>query len=96
MIKEKLKILIGSCGGLTGVYLAKTLTKSFFVDCLVYGTDVSEIIPTKKFLYKLYKVPRSDTEKLFLDTLISIINKEKIDIYIPTHSKEVYVVSKYE
>lgn len=96
MDKSKLKILLGSCGGLTGVYLAKLLKRNFFMDCFVYGADISENIPTKKFLDNFIRLPNSQDEKEFIDSLIFAIINERIDIYIPTHSKETYVVSKYE
>lgn len=95
-MKRKLKILIGSCGGLSGLYLAKHLQNDFFVDSEIYGMDTSKNVPTKKFLNKLYRVPESSREKDFIESLLLILNNEEIDIYLPTHSRESYVIAKNE
>ena len=89
-----MKILIGSCGGLTGVYLSKLLKKEL-PKAKIYGFYMSEKIPTKFFLDKFFIMPSSDNEELFLENLILILNTENIDIYIPVHSKEIKVVSKH-
>jgi len=96
-----MKILIGSCGGLTGYYLAKYLRKLLpnlikSNEFLIYGSDSSDVIPTKRIVNKLFVVPHSKYEQEFLNSLITIINSEKVDIYIPTHSTEVRVISKHE
>lgn len=95
-MKDKIKILIGSCGGLTGLFIAKQLKKDFFVDCETYGIDFNEKIPTKKFLDKFFKVPSLSNESDFIESLIFILNQGNIDIYFPTHSKETYIISKNE
>ncbi len=95
-MKDKIKILIGSCGGLTGLYIAKYLKRDFFIDCEVYGTDFNENIPTKKFLDKFFKVPHLTDELNFIERLIFVLNHEKVDVYLPTHSKETYLISKNE
>jgi len=91
-----MKILIGSCGGLTGLYLAKHLKNNFFIESKLYGTDFNDNIPTKIFLEKVFKVPLAKEEKSFLEALINILNNNKIDIYLPTHSTESFVISKNE
>lgn len=91
------KILIGSCGGLTGLYLAKVLRKMDIGERFeIYGFDITTKVPTKFFLDKLFVISRSSEEKEFIDQLIEILNKERIDIYIPVHSEECRVVSKYQ
>ncbi|AIY85720.1 hypothetical protein LA10_09699 [Thermotoga neapolitana LA10] len=92
-----MKILIGSCGGLTGLYLAKVLRKMDIGERFeIYGFDITTKVPTKFFLDKLFVISRSSEEKEFIDQLIEILNKERIDIYIPVHSEECRVVSKYQ
>ncbi|MBZ4661740.1 MAG: hypothetical protein JG779_894 [Thermotoga sp.] len=91
------KILIGSCGGLTGLYLAKTLRKMAIEEKIeIYGFDVTTKIPTKFFLDKLFVLSRATEEENFIDQLIKILNREKIDIYIPVHSDECRIVSKHQ
>ena len=93
-MKDKIKVLIGSCGGLTGVYIARQLRGNFFVKCEICGIDSNENIPTKKFLDKFFEVPSLENENCFIKILISVLNRENIDIYFPTHSKETYIISK--
>jgi carbamoyl-phosphate synthase large subunit len=95
-VKDKIKVLIGSCGGLTGVYIARQLRGNFFVKCEICGIDSNENIPTKKFLDKFFEVPSLENENCFIKILISVLNRENIDIYFPTHSKETYIISKNE
>lgn len=87
------KILIGSCGGLTGVYLAKQLKKT--KDVVIYGCDANGNSVGKFFVEKLFVLSKA-TDTCFLEELIQIIDSNDIDIYIPTHSKEIYVISKFE
>lgn len=88
-----MNILIGSCGGLTGFYLIKELKKN---DVKLFGIDIDELNPSKFFLDGFFIVPKLQEEEKFIKYLIEILNKEKIDIYIPTLSKEIRVISKYE
>jgi carbamoyl-phosphate synthase large subunit len=91
-----LRILLGSCGGLTGLYLSKLFRKSKYANFEIYGFDAQSKNPTKFFVDKFFILPNSSSEKLFLDALINLLNKEKIDIYFPLHSKEIRVISKFE
>lgn len=88
-----MNILIGSCGGLTGFYLIKELKKN---DVKLFGIDIDELNPSKFFLDGFFIVPKLQEEEKFIKYLIEILNKEKIDIYIPTLSKEIRIISKYE
>ena len=87
-----MNILIGSNGGLTGIYLAKTLSK--IKDAAVFGADSSEVNPGKFFVSKQFLLPKA-LDINFLDQLIFLLNDEKIDYYFPTHSMETKIVSKY-
>lgn len=87
------RILIGSCGGLTGVYLAKQFAR--FDDFEIFGSDVNANTIGKFFVKKLIKVQKIDDEN-FISILIKKLNQNKIDIYIPTYSKEIKKVSEYE
>lgn len=88
-----MKILIGSNGGLSGVYLAKNLSQCEQIE--IYGADSLERSVGKFFVKKQFVLPNATSES-FVDELISLINREKIDIYMPTHSKETKIVSRNE
>ena len=87
------RVLVGSCGGLTGVYLLKQLRK--YDDFVLFGADADKRSMGRFFCEKLYNLPPANNNK-FIDNLISLLNNEEIDIYLPTHSKEMRIVSEYE
>lgn len=92
-----MKILIGSCGGLTGFYIAKILRKMNFEDKIeIYGFDVTEKIATKFLLDNLFVISKASEKGTFIKQLINILNDIGIDIYIPIHSEECRVVSEYQ
>lgn len=88
-----MKVLIGSNGGLTGVYLAKRLSARNGV--IIYGADSSENNVGKFFVDKQVFIPASNDES-FVDRLIELLNREDIDVYLPTHSLEMKVISQNE
>ncbi len=93
---KKLRILLGSCGGLTGLYLSKLFKTSNYANFEVYGFDAEDKNPTKFFVDKFFIVPVASNEELFISSLINLLKSEKIDIYFPLHSKEIKVISKFE
>lgn len=93
MKNTKKKILIGSCGGLTGVYLAKQFHR--FDSIEICGFDANEDSVGRFFCDVFFILPLAK-DSLFIPKLIDLLNKEKIDFYIPTHSSEIIEVSKYE
>lgn len=90
--KRMIRILIGSNGGLTGIYLAKQL-KKFNVE--LFGADCSTISTGKFFVDKQFILSNSNSPD-FIDELIDLLNSQSIDFYIPTHSTEIRIVSKNE
>lgn len=90
---KKIKVLIGSNGGLTGVYLAKQFKKHDYI--YVCGADSAKISAGKFFVEKQFELPNSNASS-FIEKLIVLLNREHIDIYLPTHSREIEVVSKNE
>ena len=87
-----MNVLIGSNGGLTGVYLAKRL--KLLPDIFLYGTDATDLTVGQFFVDKQCKLPKVG-ENEFFERLIELLNEKNIDIYIPTHSKEIIFISKY-
>ena len=93
---KKLRVLFGSCGGLTGLYLTKLFKRSDYADFEIYGFDAEDKNPTKFFVDKFFIIPSASDEEHFLSSLTSLLKNEKIDVYFPLHSKEIRVVSKFE
>lgn len=87
-----MKILIGSCGGLTGSYLSRKFKEKGHI---VFGFDSNIINQTKFFLDDFFTVPKF-SEGNYIDEVIRLLNDNNIDLYIPTHSKEIKLVSKNE
>ena len=86
-------MLIGSNGGLTGVYLAKNLRE---MECLtIYGADCSEVAVGKFFVDKQFILPNADCPE-FIESLADLLQKERIDIYLPTNSKEIKAIARNE
>jgi len=90
-----MKILIGSCGGLTGLYLSRLIRTFQWLDAELFGFDISDKVPTKFFIDYHYILPPSNEEEHFIKALSELLNREDIDVYIPTHSFEGRVLSKY-
>lgn len=86
-----MKVLIGSNGGLTGVYLAKQLRQ--IPGLYLYGADATETTVGKFFVDKQCLLPRA-TAPDFLQKLLTLFRQEGIDVYLPTHSQEMIVVAQ--
>lgn len=86
------RVLIGSCGGLTGIYLSRQFNKN---GCTVIGADSSEDNAALPFLDAFHRLPYADSEG-FMNSLIGLLKKERIDYYIPTHSREIEKISEFE
>lgn len=93
--EERMNILIGSCGGLTGFYLIKELRRQKN-NIRIIGVDIDNLNSSKFFVDNFFIVPKLIEEDRYISSLIEILNREKIDIYIPTLSKEIKIVAKYE
>lgn len=84
-------VLIGCCGGLTGIYLAKQMRT--FSNLKLIGSEVATVTPGRFFVDDLIYLPPSSSDE-FLDALIKALNSAAVDYYIPTHSKEIICVAK--
>ncbi len=87
------RLLIGSCGGLTGCYLARQFKK--IGGCTVIGADVSIHNATLPFLDEFAILP-SASSPTFKTKLADVLDQYKIDCYLPTHSHEIKTVAKNE
>lgn len=88
-----IRIMIGSNGGLTGVYLAKELRKNS--DYLLFGFDASQMTVGKFFVSNQFYLPTASNDG-FVDKLIELLKKERIDVYLPVHSKEIKQIALNE
>ena len=79
-----MKLLIGSNGGISGIYLAKRYRGIEGIE--VYGSDASSDNVGRFFVDRQFVLPPS-SDSTFIKSLIDLINGEGIDIYLPTHSK---------
>lgn len=86
-----MKLLIGSNGGLVGIYLAKQYKKMRGIT--VFGADSTEIGAGRFFVNKQFNLPPA-TDSNFIERLISLLNENSIDVYLPTHSMETKIVSQ--
>lgn len=90
---KTIRLLIGSCGGLTGIYLSKQFAR--FNDILVFGADCSKNNACRFFNERIFELP-SASDSDFIDKLIDLLVSENIDFYLPTHSKEISRIAEYE
>ena len=85
------RILLGSNGGLTGIYLAKQFRK--MGGFRLYGTDSAELTTGRFFVDEQFNIPNASHPD-FIDELVELLEDKHIDYYIPTHSKEMRRVSE--
>jgi carbamoyl-phosphate synthase large subunit len=88
----KKRVLIGSCGGLTGSYLTRQFRQ---LGCYVIGADAGERNVTRFFADEFVKLPVAKNEN-FLSELLRVLKEQQVDYYIPTHSQEIRAVSQNE
>lgn len=86
------RLLIGSCGGLTGSYLARQFQKK---GCYIIGADASQQQATKHFTDLSVCLPPAGDPKFFA-CLVELLHKERIDYYVPTHSREIREIARME
>lgn len=87
------RVLIGSCGGVTGCYLARRFRAMDGVT--VIGADRSEHNVTLPFLDEFAVLPDASSPD-FRTELADVLNRYEIDCYLPTHSQETRTVAKHE
>lgn len=87
------RVLIGSCGGLTGCYLARRFKK--MGGCTVIGADCTEHNAARPFLDEFAVLPDASSSE-FRTGLAEVLDRYEIDCYLPTHSRETRAVAKHE
>lgn len=69
------------------VQLVNYLKKS----CKIIGVDAGDTSPASKFVDKFYKVPKFN-EKSYISSLLKICKNEDVDLLIPLHEYEFYIL----
>lgn len=87
------RVLLGSCGGLTGIYLAKRYRRDSSL--YVVGADCSEVNAGRHFVDDFVLLPRT-SDPFYIEALVNVLCAQSIDYYIPTYSTEIKNVSEYE
>ena len=88
----KKRILIGSCGGLTGSYLARQFRS---LGCYVIGADAGMRNATRFMTDEFVNLPVAKDQN-FIPRLLQVLKELRVDCYIPTHSQEIRVVAQKE
>jgi len=93
---KKINVLITGVGSTTALSVIKGLKKQNEFDVFIVGTDINEKydIAGSKFCDKFFKVPIAFEEENYIDTLVSIINSESIDLLIPIVDIELEVIAR--
>lgn len=87
-MKKEFNILLLSAGRRVElVRLFKKALKKLNLNGKVIGTDVTKIAPTLQFVDKYYIIERIDSEN-YIENIINICQKEKVDLIIPTIDTE--------
>lgn len=84
-------ILIGSNGGLTGVYLAKYFRAT--TPHRIFGADASPVSSGRFFVHEQCTIPSASNED-YIEKLVETLNSKRIDYFFPTHSHEIREISK--
>ena len=86
-----MKVLITAVSGPTAIGIIKCLINE--PDIEIVGTDIYKNSIGKKWLKKVYEVPKHDSIDEYRNKLCEIISKEKIDIVFPTLQEELLLVN---
>lgn len=90
---KQLRIMIGSCGGLTGSYLTRQFRQR--LGCYVVGADSSTQQVTRFFANDFVRLPPASNSE-FYEQLVRCLIENEIDVYLPTHSKEIREIARLE
>lgn len=89
----EVRILVGSCGGLTGSYLVRQFHQ--IPGCYVIGADAETGNSTRYFTDEFSCLPHVSSPD-FVPQLICLLREKKVDCYFPTHSREILEISRLE
>ena len=87
-MKLKKKILITGIGSDIAQGMCRII-KQKFPSCKIYGSDIGYMHSGKLFADRLTIFPRADRKIEYIKKLNSYIQKNKIDLFIPTSESEI-------
>ncbi len=94
-MKLKKKILITGIGSDIAQGMCRII-KQKFPSCKIYGSDIGYMHSGKLFADRLTIFPRADRKIEYIKKLNSYIQKNKIDLFIPTSETEILLFDKYK
>lgn len=80
---------------LTAIGKRVQLIKCLKNSCKVVGTDISEMAPAVHFVDEFYKVKKFNEEG-YINEILNICEKEKIDFLVPLYEKEFLMLCDYK
>lgn len=94
---NKLNILVTDAGSTTALSVMKGLRLVNVNKYKIIGTDINQSheVPASIFCNSFYNVPNFKSEN-FIEQLIKICKKEKVNLIIPIVDKEVEKITKYK
>lgn len=90
---SKIKVLVTSVGSVTAQGVFKGLMKQREFDYKLIGTDMTKYNAGKLMVDRFYQIKPANDKK-YINQLIGICKKERIDILIPIHDNELLKVAK--
>ncbi len=84
-------IMVTAASGIIGYGIIRNLAKTGY---RVIGTTIYETSPADCFADCVEIVPRADDEK-YIEAILRIIREQKVDILIPGHEAELFVLNRH-
>lgn len=89
---ETKKVIVTGIGGNVGQGILRNI-KDSFPDVYLIGVDIAKFTPGNYLCDKTYQVPYSYEEK-YIKTVQEIVEKEGVDVIVPSTDYEVYYLSE--
>ena len=88
-----IKIMVTSIGATGALNILRSYRRMEGKNIKLIGADFNENVAGKYFVDKFYKIPHGNDEK-YLEAILDICQKEKVDILIPIFGNELLKISK--
>lgn len=93
---KEFTILVTTSGSVTAQCVIKALRNQDEYKVRVVTTDITDITAGKYIGDAFYVLPSEKEEDAYVEKLIDVTKREKVDIIIPIHDNELSVTSKYK
>src|SRR5436309_79696 len=92
---EKICVLITGAGAPGAPGIIKSLRINGEREIVIVGVDVDDSFSSGMGMVDFfYKVPKPDNERVFVDAIITIAIKHKVQVIVPLVTKELFIFSK--